>query len=274
MAGEEKLALAFLEKHPTAAARLLETMETEQAAGVLQAAPAPIAAARCAEQLSVIVIAKLLEELPVLTGAALLRHFAEPVRDDVLRSVNPTRMAALRLLLRYPLGAVGAWMNPSVLTFSSDYSVREAAEMLEQAEHAEPRIYVVDRNRAPFGAVSSLSLLRCARQGQLKSIAEPVETIWARESVAAAQLREIWDAESEAPVVNRQGEFVGSVRFADLRRAQRNLLRSPPIGSSDESLGELAELFLHGLDSAWTGLSDIVRPAQPKQTTETDERGT
>jgi Mg/Co/Ni transporter MgtE len=272
VAAEEKLAAAFLRRRPDVAARLLETIDAAQAAAVLEAAPTstaasvlrrmlPSSSARCAERMSVQNIALLLEDLPVLTGAVLLRHLPRPAREEVLRQVGSARAAALGLLLRYPTNAVGAWMNPSVLTFSSDYSVSEAADLLEHDEHAEPRVYVVDRERRPRGAVQGMTLLRLAhRGGALGSIVEPIETIWARESVMSAQRRDCWEWQPEAPVVNRVGEFVGSISFAELMKGQRST-RLPPNGEfSGQSLSELTELFLNGLDSVWSSLGEIVQP--------------
>ena len=123
MRTDEKLATAFLQKHPEVAARVLETMDTSLAAEVLDATPSRVAAtvvnrmlltssAELARQLSAKSVAALLENLPVLTGAALLRQLPEPAREDALRGVKASRTTALRLLLRYPESAVGAWMTP------------------------------------------------------------------------------------------------------------------------------------------------------------------
>ncbi len=284
MKSDEKLAAYFFSKHPAAAARLLEAMDIPMAAEVLRTVPAPISAlvmkqmlstssALCAEQLSAKTVARLIEELPVLMGASLLRNFKADVRGNVLHHVNPTRTAALRVLMRYPSSAVGAWMNPSVLTFPSDYSVSQAAELLEKGEFSQPRIYVVGRDRRPKGAVQGVDVLRGDKHGPIVALVEPTETIWARESVVSAQRREIWDTHSEAPVVNRQGEFVGSVTFADLRRSQRESQHDVSSDHTEESLGELTELFRHGLESACSSLVEIIRPDSNSRRGDGGERG-
>jgi Mg/Co/Ni transporter MgtE len=284
VAADEKLAAAFLSRRPGVAARLLETMEPGKAVEVLEASPASIAAAvlyrmlpsssaRCAERMAMNKIVSLLEHLPVVTGATLLRHFAQPARQDVLRQIGATRAAALRLLLRYPANAVGAWMNPGVLTISGDYSVSEAADLLEHDDHAEPRVYVLDRDRRPRGAVRGMTLLRRVHKGDLGSIVEPVESIWARESLIAAQRHECWEWQSEAPVVNRLGKFVGSITFAELIKGQRSAQKTSSSSSAGESLTELTELFWHGADGLWSSLREIVQPESMRRAGGPDEHG-
>lgn len=273
MKGEERLANFFLSSHPEVAARLLESMSSEQAGEVLERAPAnivapvlgymlPTASARCAEQLSVEVVTNLVEQLPGLTAAALLRHFSQDTSDAILGRLTPARAAALRLLLRYPQNAVGAWMEPSVLTLPDDCTAEDAAERVVKAEYERPKIFVLDRARRLKGAVSGQHLLRAHARDPITNLLEPSEALWARETLAAANERDIWEKESEAPVVNRMKEFVGVVSYADLRRGYRQLLAPAPGDASNADIGELAELFLAGLEGVWQSLGEIVRSEQ------------
>lgn len=270
MTSDERLARLFLSSHPEVAARLLESMDAEDASEVLKCTPAAVAApvlrhmlptssAHCAELLSARAVAELLEQLPALSAAALLRHFPPAARDDTLKQVRPAKLAALKLLLRYPATAVGAWMEPRVLTLPHDCSLREARARLERAEHSHPKIYVLDRNRHLRGAVNRLALLRNGLLGPVTELLTPIDSIWARESVASAQERDIWEKESEAPVVNRQDEFVGIVTYADLRRGHRQLVRPAQSAGTDQGVGDLAELFIHGLEDTWLSLGEIMR---------------
>jgi Mg/Co/Ni transporter MgtE len=270
MTADERLASAFLSTHPDVAARLLESMDPELASEVLASTPAAVAApvlhhmlptssAQCAERLSESVIAALLEQLPSQAGAALVRHLPSAARDAVLKHVAPTRRAALTLLLRYPASAVGAWMEPRVLTLPEDCGIRDARERLERQEQIEPRIYVLDRSRRIQGAVRGLTLLRSSAKGRLTSLLEAADSLWAREAVAQAQGRDLWEQESEAPVVNRQGEFVGVISYANIRRGLRQADKPAVTVSGDREIGELAELFLSGLEETWISLNEILR---------------
>ena len=280
MKGEEQLANHFLSAHPEVAARLLESMSSAQAGEILEHAPAnvvapvlshmlPTASARCAEQLSVEVVTNLVKELPGLTAAALLRHFSQEASDAILARLPAPRAAALGLLLRYPQNAVGAWMEPSVLTLPDDCTVGDAAARVEKAEYERPKIFVLDRARQVKGAVPGQQLLRARTRDPISKLLEPIEALWARETVAAAKEREIWEKESEVPVVNRVKEFVGVVSYADLRRGARQLVAPTPGDSTSTDAGELAELFLAGLEGAWQSLGEIVRAEVPH--TERDE---
>ena len=268
MSAADKIAASFLRAHPAVAARILETIDSAQAADVLERAPSAEAAAvlyrmlpeqsaRCAEQLSVETIARLLEELPGLASAGLLRHLRPEVRDRVLANVSAARAAILRMLLQYPESAIGAWMNPVVLTFSPDYTLEQARAQLERAEHEHPRIYVLGRDRKLCGAVRRIALRLGAQDEPVESVLEPVEPLWARESIAAAQTHELWEHEIEAPVVNRQNEFVDSIGYADLRRAYRRLFERLRQGGSAD-VGELAELVSNGVRSTWAGLAEFL----------------
>ena len=277
MSGDDHVANAFLSTHPAAAARLLESMDADQASAVIQCVPAetaarvlglmlPTSSADCAERLEAQAVAELLEHLPSLSGAILLRHFSRDARDAVFERVSPARMAALKLLLRYPLRAVGAWMEPRVLTLPDDCSVREAKARLERANIGSPRIYVLDRDRRLRGAVRASVLLRSFGRNSIGTILEPSDSIWARESIASAQERDIWEKESEAPVINRQNEFVGAVAYADLRRGHRQLMRSESNDMANREVGEIAELLLIGFEDAWQSLGEFVGPAQTGHT--------
>jgi magnesium transporter len=270
MTGEERLAKVFLEKYPEVAARLLESMDAEQAGEVLQSAPAGIAApvlrymlptssAQCAEHLSLTFMAELLEQLPSLSAAALLRHFPQAARDDALKLVGRRKAAGIRMLLRYPPSAVGAWMEPSVLTLPDDCTVRDASERIRRAGHAFQKVYVLDRARKVKGAVQCAALLRNDLRGPVVQLLEPIETFWARESITSAHERDFWERESAAPVVNRQDEFVGIVSYSDLRKVYRQLIQGNPVDDKTHEAGELVELFVNGLEEAWRTIGDIVR---------------
>lgn len=273
MNGEERLANRFLSSHPEVAARLLESMSSEQAGEVLERAPAnvivrvlshmlPTASARCAEQLSVEALTKLVQELPGLTAASLLRHFPQDASDAILARLAPAKAAALRLLLRYPSNTVGAWMEPSVLTLPDDCTAEDAATRVAATEYERPRIYVLDRARQVKGSVSSQELLRARARDPIVKLLAPSEALWARETLAAANESNIWEKESEAPVVNRMTEFVGVVSYADLRRGYRQFVEPAQNELPSADVGELAELFLAGLDGAWQSLGEIVRSEQ------------
>jgi Mg/Co/Ni transporter MgtE len=269
LTSHEELAGAFLAAYPEAAARLLESMEPAAAGGVLAEVPQraaastlhamlPTAAARCAEQLPTAAAVDLLEQLSTQACAAILRHLTAERRIAVLADLGPAQVAAAKLLLSYPANTIGAWIEPRVLTLAEDATVSETLKQAQRAGQLQPRIYVLDRRRRVRGAVRGATLFAGSRRSRLTALLEPAATLWAREPLTAAQEHEIWDHESEAPVVNREEEFIGVVSYADLRRAFRELTRAQPATAADRDVAAFAELFLSGLESTWQSLGELL----------------
>ena len=270
MSGREALVGAYLRLHPESAARLLESMSPDQANAVLNAvdvqtaAPVvgqmlPTYAARCVEGQPPADGALLLERLGSQESIAVLRHLPNENRDAVLNSLGPQWLMAFRLLLSYPTNTVGAWVEPRVLTLPDDCTVGEARDRIARSEHAtQARIYVLDRSRRLRGAVRGLVLLQVPNRKKVTSILEPADAIWARDALATVQEHSVWERHTEAPVINREEEFIGVISYADLRKAFRQLTRTEgPNG--DREIAEVTELISVGAGSLWQSLGDLIR---------------
>jgi magnesium transporter len=273
MSGREQLVEAYLHLHPEGAARLLESMPVEQASAVLSAVDvttaAPVVghmlatqAARCIEQQSPEASALLLEKLGSQESVAVLRHLPNDTRELVLACLGPEWLMAFKLLLSYPTNTVGAWVEPRVFTLPDDCNVGEARDRVARGDHVgQARIYVLDRSRRLRGAVRGIALLQVNHRKGLASILEPAEALWARDLLATAQEHGMWERHTEAPVVNRDEEFIGVISYADLRKAYRQLTRvgSSGNGHSDREIAEVTELIAIGAGSLWKSLGDLMR---------------
>ena len=271
MSGAEQLVSAYLSLHAESAARLMESMPVEQANAVLgtvdaaTAAPVlghmlPTYAARCVERQSPMEGAMLLEKLGSQEAVAVLRHLDHARRDEVLGALGSQWLVAFRLLLSYPVNTVGAWVEPRALTLPDDCTVGDARERAARSDLvAQARIYVLDRSRRIRGAVRGLTLLQLHTRKKLASILEPADALWAREPLATAIEKDVWERNTEAPVMNRDEEFIGAITYADLRKAHRQLTSS---GSADppHDLAEVSELIAIGAGSLWQSLGELVRP--------------
>jgi magnesium transporter len=243
-------------------------MTAEQAIEVIRAMPVEVTApvlqkmlpaqcARCAAGLDADQIAKLLKHLPSQMGAAILRPLDADARDEALEQVSRAYAAALKLLLRYPPSTIGAWMNPRTMTFGYDYSIREALGKLDEIDHAHSQVIVLDRDRHILGAVPVRALRQHDRSGSISSLLHPADPVWARESIADALKMEIWEHESNIPVINRHSEFVGVISHADLRKGiQQNKTRQTSVTSSQP--GGIAELLLTGLACTWQNVEELL----------------
>jgi len=270
MNGHERLVGAFLSLHVESAARLLESMPVEQANAVFAtvdaAAGAPVLghmlptyAARCVEQQAPADAALLLERLGSQESAAVLRHLDPQRRDQVLGSMGTQWVMAFKLLLSYPVSTVGAWIEPRVLTLPDDCTAGDARDRIARAEEsAQARIYVLDRSRRIRGAVHGVALLQTPSRRKISAILEPAVAIWAREPLATAQEHSVWERYTEAPIVNRDEEFIGVISYADLRRAYRQLTRTSD-SHGERDLAEVTELIAIGAGSVWEGLGELMR---------------
>ena len=275
MSGQEQLCAAFLALHATNAARLLEAMPVEQANAVLASVDAPTAApvfaqmlptyaAQCLEREPPAGGALLLERLGTQEAAAILRHVGRDTREAVLGALGPQWVMAFKLLLSYPANTVGAWVEPRVLTLPDDCNAGEARERIaSSALPAQVRIYVLDRARRIRGAIRGLSLLQVPNRRSLTAILEPADALWARELLATAQDNGAWERNTEAPVINREEEFIGVISYTDLRKAHRESTRSAD-SNGRRDLAEVTELIAIGAGSLWQSLGDLIRPEREK----------
>jgi magnesium transporter len=268
--GHERLVDAFLKLHPESAARLLESMPAAQANEVLACSDADIAApvlghmlptyaAQCVELQAPADGALLLERLGSQESAAVLRHLEQEKRDAVLGSLGPQWVMAFKLLLSYPVSTVGAWVEPRVLTLPDDCNAGEARDRVARSQQVmQARIYVLDRSRRIRGAIRGLTLLQVPNRKSLASILEPADALWAREPLTTAQERAVWERNTEAPVINREEEFIGVISYADLRKAYRQLTRNVE-GNGNRELAEVTELISIGAGSLWQSLGELIR---------------
>ena len=269
MSGREELAAAYLRLHPENAARLLESMPAEQANAVLCAVDAataapvvghmlPTCAAGCIERQPPPDAALLLERLGSRESVAVLRHLPSELREGVLSSLGPQWLMAFKLLLSYPTNTVGAWIEPRVLTLPDDCTCGEARDRVARSDQAaQARIYVLDRARRLRGAVRGLALLQVSTRKRVVALLEPAEALWAREPLSTAQEHGVWERHTEAPVVNRDEEFIGVISYADLRKAFRQIHHvADPNG--DKEIAEVSELFAIGAGSLWRSIGDLI----------------
>lgn len=269
MSAREDLAAAYLRLHPESAARLIESLPVEQANAVLNAVDAataapvvshmlPTCAAQCLERQPPADAALLLERLGSRESVAVLRHLPANLRESVLSSLGPQWLMAFRLLLSYPTNTVGAWVEPRVLTLPDECTAGEARERIARSDQvAQARIYVLDRSRRLRGAVRGLALLQVNGRKKVASILEPADALWARDLLATAQENTVWERHTEAPVINRDEEFIGVISYADLRRAFRqNSHVAEPNG--DREIAEVTELIAIGAGSLWRSIGDLI----------------
>jgi len=266
MASSEDLTYAFLEAHPADAARVLERLAPASAAALLQSAPwrlaspvlrqmLPLAAVRCLEQMDDTEVAGLLRSAGPQTGVALLRYFGAERRPRLMALLPTALTFAYEMLLGYPEGTIGAWMDPHPLALPSDMTAGESLERVRQTEEAmvaDP--FVIDRNQRLMGYVELADLLRADATTALSRLARPSPHRLPTQALLTG-LREHqgWRETSTLPVVERGDRLVGTFTHAALQRALSIVEQSKPTSSSPQDT-------LPGIAGAyWFGVSALIQ---------------
>lgn len=227
-----RLTLAYLERRPAAAARVLQDLDTADAAALLTSVPVRVAAlvmsempvwaaARCTELVPPERAGAILRELRYQDATSVLRQLPATVRGPVLAEL-PQRLARdFRRSLAYPRAVVGAWMDHGIPSFPPEtrvgdvltYARRARAEILDH-------VFVVDGARRYVGSVSLARVLRAGEAATLRDIVEPrPEALSNRAAIHAVAGLTAWDHFATLPVTGRTGNLLGGLRRASVREA-------------------------------------------------------
>lgn len=269
MAGTQDLSFAFLESHPTDAARVLERVSPHTVAALLGEAPArlaapvlramlPLHAARCLETLSDQDVAGLLRAMGAQAGVATLHYVPEARRNALLAQLPTALSMAFRLLLGYPEDTVGAWMNPRVVALPADATIEAATRQLGETDDGDDDdggagIFVIGNDQRLLGQIALRDLLRAAPDTPLSRVMRRVRhTLPARTAIHAVAEHAGWAEQQVLPVVEREDRFVGALARRTLARA----LKRPDRTLSEGSYADLAADIAGGY---WLGVSSLIQ---------------
>jgi Mg/Co/Ni transporter MgtE len=229
----------FLMDYPFEAARALETLSGEAAAGVMQSC-SPAAQLRCWQALSPDRAAEVLAGLPaasaqlLLSGSdpqiavAALGHMDLLRREALLAAVPEPVYSELRELMQYPEGTAGYLMDPRLATFSEVLSVADAIERLRSVRQRGLReLFVVDEQMRLTGQIDMEQLLLSGRERPIREFTRPVTAV-VRDTDPVARVAEALrrQALDLLPVINEQGRLRGVIRLPELMAMLRQQGRS------------------------------------------------
>lgn len=253
------LALDFLDEHPDAALRILEQHDAQQVAEFLDTVPEnyavlvlgrtlPAYAAHLCRAYGPEMSARLLLQQDVGRMVAVLRHVDHALADAILNECPAARRQACLVLLHYPVRSVGAWIVPDVAVVASDFTVAETLKFLKDASAAActPYVFAVSRDGKPEGRICHLALLQAHPDQRIEWVMEKkVDSIPAHMPVMQAAKLPGWRADDVMPVTGAQGQFIGALRHADLRRAmqQHAAAAHEQAATGSDALAELAEAY-------------------------------
>ncbi len=264
------LARTMLVEHPIESARILETLDAREAAGILVALE-PDQAARVLRNMvrasgAKVIVAMdpgkagpLVAALPVYVGGHILRLMETPPREELLARVPDRVGNPIRAFIDFAAGTAGAFMNPDALVLPGNLKVAEARRRIQERSVAvaDP-IGVVDDSQVLTGVVSLAALFSApsgARVGSLQRDAE--YTIRATAGLPAVLAHEGWRHTHALPVVDDRGVMLGSLDLVQLRRLEDELELAARGSETSEALGDLFRTGINAL------LGSVLAPPRP-----------
>lgn len=256
------LSYAFLEAHPADAARVLERLPPESAAALLEEAPLrivapvlkkmlPLASARCLLQLNDDKVLGLLRAVGAQAGVALLRQFESAHRKQLLSQLPTALNFTYELLLGYPEGTVGAWMEPNTLALPKEMTVVDAIERvkhMDETSNANP--YVINQSLRLLGIIELADLLRVDSSCTLAILVKPSPYRLPAQALLSNVLEhQGWTEYSILPVVDHAGHLVGSITYAALLKALLIDQKAPVATCADSMLATAASSYWHGVSA-------------------------
>lgn len=270
MAEHVELSLGYLRRHPESAAAVLEKLSHDTVAAYLADVPPALAApvlsamlpfhaARCLQSAGESFARGVLPDMTAAAATAILRRLPGKERDALVAGLPAKVAFRLRLLLRYPVTTVGAWMEPVVAVLPSGFTVGEAWTLLRrEAEALDRRLYLVDREQQLLGEVDSGDLLRATDEMPVERLSRPVRSpLNARADLSGVIEQAAWRDLDPRPVVARDGRFLGTARYAVLCHAETTRYARQPRSM-------LAETLMDLMDTYWAGLSRLIEAPFPR----------
>ena len=264
MADKFDLVLDIATTHPQVLARYLEEYAANSAAALIHAVPGassakilqsmlPYHAGKCLSHLAEPAAAGHLSKLESRFAASILRHMGDAAQRKLLGSMSPQAATRVAILLRYSHAVVGAWMNPTILVLPSTARIAEAKARIAADCYADyHRVYVVDPTHRPTGFVQMFHLLQADESRQLSAFVEPLpDPLPANLSLDLALAHDSWRNNDYLPIVDRQGQLIGILRYADLRAATARFRSRTTRDDLSGTLMDLAE-------TCYIGLADVI----------------
>lgn len=253
-----RLARAFADSEPEAAARALESLPGEDAALFL-AELEPEVAARVVDEMShgsaarrLALIdtdraARVLEALGSRGCVTILRVCAPEPRRALLATLPPRLVQHYRRSLAYTLDAVGAWIEYDVPAMAAHRSVGEALQVLRQRGKADDSAVFVLRSAQLYGgAVSLARLLQAAPDAPLSRVMDRgLRPLSDAQDVDEVEHLDDWDHWSVLPVTAPDGSLLGGLSRAGLRRALHSVYPQAPSAQPESLLAHLFTAYLH-----------------------------
>lgn len=262
MDSDRLLLLRFVENHPADAARILEGFQAPEATELLEALPSqsaapilelmsPAAGVECLAEMGGEKAAAILSRMELDSAAGFLRRMEPELRTALLETAPVDFATPLRLLLRYPVGTAGSFMDPRALAAARDVTISDALDLLKRSPRQSLHyLYVIDRKGRLVGVTDVRELLGMPPEVKLEDrMKTNVSRLPGRADRSVILAHPGWSQFHALPVVDEEGRFLGAIRYETLRRleTEAEARGSETPVSVAVSLGELFWVGLSGL---------------------------
>lgn len=277
-----RLTLAFIDKRPGAAARVLESLPVEDAAGFINSIPTRYAikvlsplnttlTTHIVQRLPADSLVALLREMEFVLASAVLRRIPDDFQKMVLQELPDKRRQEFSTVLNFPAESVGANMHLDVVTASGDETVADALRRMKDDRHGQSdAVFIVDKDQKPVGSVRLTVLARQRSGTALKDLLdEGCPPVAARTRMSQITSLAAWHLYSQLPVVSRRGELIGIIhKQAVIAESGKDTLWPT------ENLPTVVESLLRTLVGATPALADIAKtpPSRSSDGGPSDER--
>lgn len=269
------LSLYLLENHPRDAARILELYSPDDLASYLEQFSTqsvanifrqmnPSITVGCLVKMGPEKSAAIIEQFSIERASMLLRRMSFTDRIRIIKDLPPVTANMIKLVLRYPDGTVGQYMNPNVFAVNKDRRVSEVMDTIQASyDQVRSKVYIIDDKQRLIGMVFIRDLLVSDPDVPVEKIMnEPETTFSARASLLSVRDHPQWNDRDNLPVVDNTGRFIGILKRGVMVDA---LTRGDAGQQNDEGiLGaavEIAELF-------WEICANVIAPQH-----ETSDKG-
>lgn len=264
----EELADAFGREHPLALAQCVAGAKDEdlaaflgclssQAAAALVAHSVPLAVAGALGLVSPEHAKNILCELDPWSVAAVMGRVDSATRTRLLSQLPPRISEPVRRLLTYSSDKIGSRMDPRAPSVLETSTVAEAvAAVQREPAGALYYVYVIGEHQVLTGVMNMRELMseRPARPVRDVMTKHP-QSLRADDPLDVVAVHPAWQRVHALPVVDKDGRFVGVVRYSAFRRLEAELGQSLAAPDPSRTAAALAELF-------WLGASAVVRTAE------------
>lgn len=258
MSKATKLTLAFIDKRPESAARVLTSLQVDDAAAFTSLIPTRYAvrllarsnaktAALIVKLSDVTAATAILRDMEFSAAAAILRQIPADDREALLSDLPRRQRRNFERSLAFAPGTVGAGMSTSIDVLSENNDVAEALRLKKgNPDSRSDLVFIVDDKRALTGVVSLLSLLQHPKRTVLKEIVDTsCTTVSPQMRLSQTANLNIWYKFSQLPVVSRRGELLGAIFRQSVLSAESTY--SDTLGPAVQSItGATLQMMGHG----------------------------